>query len=372
MNNIVSHYNNHKLLVKCFHGASAISPIDFSHQNFCLSFLNEATYYVGGSCVELLYFEDANSEHVHLRNPAIGEFKSLPPSKLERLNSSLGSILIYHSSLGFDFESHDYKFVRFIRNYSKNGYTTRVELYSLKADLWKEVSECPEECSLSNEPPVCVNGSCYWIADGRPHGSEDFVQSFDFVNEGFFSFRLPGTCRVSKEGYVHDLVEFGGVLGVVVYPASGIAKCFEIWAMDRGSWTKVFDVVVNGVERPLGFWGHDRFLFFEGIPTQLQSGLQSQLLVYDRASLELKKLNIYDYPGKLKLLPYVESPIPLLKTNRDNNGGGFRKSGCCDHDAQGFRAMDRGGSPVWHPPPLTGQKRACPFSDREILGCFDI
>ncbi|XVF58326.1 hypothetical protein PTKIN_Ptkin07bG0057100 [Pterospermum kingtungense] len=73
--------------------------------------------------------------------------------------------------------------------------------------------------------------------------------------------------------------------------------------MNNGSWTREFIIEsVCGVERPLGLWGNNE-LFFEGS--------NHELMLYDRATGELKNLGIFDHWKTMRLFPYVGSLVPL-------------------------------------------------------------
>lgn len=56
---------------------------------------------------------------------------------------------------------------------------------------------------------------------------------------------------------------------------------------------KVFDILLSGVEKPLGLKGWPVV-----VPRRKSCNKLSQLLVYDLIAKECKELGIYDYPKK--------------------------------------------------------------------------
>ncbi|KAH6816777.1 hypothetical protein C2S51_021597 [Perilla frutescens var. frutescens] len=195
------------------------------------------------------------------------------------------------------------------------GFTTQVELYSYNSDSWREISHDPSMTSISYRGSAYVDGCLYWLGLRHVPAFVYCVEAFDFANEAFSSFALPTT--MVSEDWVPDFVDLDGSLGAIICPNKGISKPVELWVFSTQTlWTKVFDVVLSGVERPLGLGENGRLLFFEGIIDN-SDGQQIQLLVYDRTTQELKKLDIYDYPrGGLNVLSYVETTAPLPKAKK--------------------------------------------------------
>ncbi|KAL6536180.1 hypothetical protein OROGR_012752 [Orobanche gracilis] len=162
------------------------------------------------------------------------------------------------SGLGYDPKSGDYKVI---------NYNEKAELYSLKTGVWKTILS--PDVYVEYETGVYVNGRCYWVAGV-------------------------------------------GAIGYDIESSGDSSKGFELWVREESSWAKVFDVVLYGVERPLGL-KDSRWLFLEGISCREEkSGDKlSQLLVYDCIMKELKGLGIYDYTGQMNVAFYVESEFAL-------------------------------------------------------------
>ncbi|KAK8484733.1 hypothetical protein V6N11_014482 [Hibiscus sabdariffa] len=240
--------------------------------------------------------------NICLWNPSTREFKILPQSSNQRLPSAARTRF---AGLGFGYDSQtdDYKVVRFIANifeydcYGTSCYdhtTVQVELYSLKGNSWKEISD-----PMISEPDVgvCdttlpdnyVNGFYYW------HSYDDSILSFDMVNERFSTLPLPGF------NLPVELINYNGLLGAIVYPRQGTPKSFDLWVMN-GFWTKQFSIEsVPGVERPLGFWKNGE-LFLESS--------DNELVLFDPSTREFKNLGIHSYK-ETQMVAYVESLVPI-------------------------------------------------------------
>lgn len=72
----------------------------------------------------------------------------------------------------------------------------------------------------------------------------------------------------------------------------------------NGSWNREFRIEsISGVKRPLGLWKNGEVLFL--------GSSDHELVLFDRATGELKNLGIHDYPETMQLIPFVESSFPL-------------------------------------------------------------
>ncbi|XP_039033116.1 putative F-box protein At4g38870 [Hibiscus syriacus] len=208
---------------------------------------------VSGPCNGLVCLR--RDDKVSLWNPSTREFKILPQSSVSR--SPLVDFTSFDClGFGFDYQISDYKVVRFVTNYFEHkedvsripAWNHQVELYSLKSDSWKEISA--HDVYPYDGPPefnIYINGFYYWQASGN----FDYIfLSLDMVNEKFSTLPLPEFGRF----FVGQVLEFKGLLGVIVYPLLGTDKSFYLWVMN-GSWTKQFSIEsVFGVKRLLRFW----------------------------------------------------------------------------------------------------------------------
>ncbi|GMJ08493.1 hypothetical protein like AT3G06240 [Hibiscus trionum] len=255
---------------------------------------------VSGPCNGLVCLKE--DDKVALWNPSTREFKILPQSPVHR--PPLADFTSFDClGFGFDSQTDDYKVVRFVTNYFEHkedvsripDWNHQVELYSLKSDSWKEIS-APDVYPYDGPPEfnIYINGFYYWQASG----SFDYLfLSFDMVNEKFSTIPLPEFGRF----FVGQVLEFKGLLGVIVYPLLGTDKSFDLWVMN-GSWTKQFSIEsVSGVKRPLRFWKNGE-LFLE-TPDH-------ELVLFDPSKRELKHLGIHANLA-IYIIAYIENLIPI-------------------------------------------------------------
>ncbi|XVF69221.1 hypothetical protein PTKIN_Ptkin11bG0063500 [Pterospermum kingtungense] len=175
----------------------------------------------------------------------------------------------------------------------------KVELYSIKSDSWKEISD-------PGTKPFClplfnsyINGLYYWKVAGN---SDCFVLSFDMAKEEFSTFPSPKFSG-SLDQYDLQLLNFNRSLGAIVYPKKGIEKSFDLWVMMSRSWTRKFNIQsIYGVERPLGFWKNGE-LFLEGS--------NGELVLFEPASRKHKNLGFHGHLYTMQLIAYFESLVPI-------------------------------------------------------------
>ncbi|KAL6549690.1 hypothetical protein OROMI_020178 [Orobanche minor] len=297
---------------KCY--LTFLSPQDLSpkvlHENLNLPPHIEDYYTVIRKCGVFLHFDDFEG-NIALFNLTTKELKLLPRPKLD---TPQDTVVFNGSGLGYDSKSDDYKVVRdFMEWYVDEadvviGTRRHTELYSLKSGYWKDIPS--PAADIGGDTGVYLNGRCYWIGFDR----DCCILSFDFTKESFDGLHeLP-----PEEGLdlATNLVVCRGSLGAIGYEKkSGISKSFVLWIWEASSWSKLFDLVLYGVERPLGL-KDGRFLFVEGC--KRSDDELSQLLVYDCVTKEQKELNIYDYPGQMEVISYDDTlsdarPMPHRK-----------------------------------------------------------
>ncbi|KAL4367511.1 hypothetical protein GQ457_05G034640 [Hibiscus cannabinus] len=252
---------------------------------------------------------DFDANIICLWNPSTREFKVLPQSSIQRPPLAADTSF---SGLGFGYDSQtdDYKVVRFIDNafeyhcYGNSYYletTYQVDLYSLKGNSWKEISDPIIDRGVNVRDTTLldnyVNGFYYWLATA-PQGY--IILSFDMVNEMFSTLPLPEFDGGFEQCHLH-LLNYNGLLGASVYPSEGTLKSFDLWVMN-GFWTKQFSIEsVPGVERPLGFWKNGELLL---------DSSDNELVLFDPSTREFKNLGIHSYKEPL-MVAYVESLVPI-------------------------------------------------------------
>lgn len=290
-------------------------------ENMSLPFFEVEECAKGNSCRGLFYMDNFFGKGV-ICNITTKEFKLLSPPDTDTSNARFGD-----SALGYDHRSDDYKVVR---NYYPYGGHCRfldigillglkTEVYSFKDDSWREISGPGPDIHSDPDCGVYIEaeGCCYWPVLVRESDVDSLILSFDFTSEIFSRLYLPP----APEGkhLMHELFDCGGSLGVVGFERHQsdygyrVGKYFDLWVWTRGSWTKVFDVILVDVGRPLGLRdGH--LMFLEGSSDYEGSsscGRHSHLMTYDWAKGELREYDIFDIPRAMQLLTYVENRVVL-------------------------------------------------------------
>lgn len=228
---------------------------------------------------------------VLLWNPTTHEFKLLPrpdsfvepPPPGVTENNHLHWNILQWSGIWFDPQSQDYTvFIYYLLDIEDEDHqpidlTFAFELYSLKSKSWTKVP-CPDyNCvSLSH---VCINGIFYTIASCN-RGNGIVLLSFDLSTKMFSSFPLPPV----TDRQICTLMEYNGLLSMLVAPPDRSRSSLELWVMVNGSWVRESIFYTDGVYKPLCFWRNGELLFLHS--------LDGELLMFDRATGKLKHLGV--------------------------------------------------------------------------------
>ncbi|OIT40635.1 PREDICTED: F-box/kelch-repeat protein At3g06240-like [Nicotiana attenuata] len=220
-----------------------------------------------------------------LWNPATREFRPLPPDLLKFTQSCPGC---FENIFGFGFDpiGHDYKVVCIWFLYDEDGSNPRVwfaAVYSLVNDCWRKIT-----CNFDADPlmynsimcSTCVNGFYYWCASKIVKVSHNtfkrvLIRFFDMHNEVFDE--MPWPSHISRLDSC-DLTIYKESICLLVrllddHNINSTYPAIDIWVLnDERLWIKVLNVVPTRTEvlnvvptlsecEPIGFWGHDKFLF---------------------------------------------------------------------------------------------------------------
>lgn len=312
------------------HNFSPIETPNFPH------FKN---YMFRGSCNGVICLDSGGGEEALFWNPTTNDVKFLPKSQIPRpecVHPSNVFSCVTSTGFGFDSESQDYKYIRWIDHhferwsdhfeswrYEDTGRST--ELYSLKNDSWKSVY-CPHY--LMSEHPnynACLNGRAYWTLRNYDPVYTPFhsILCFDFCGEKFSTVPFPPSLKEMAKTHMCRLLDYGGRLGIVVHPNEGRrnenVSSFEVWAWNwdsngGGWWDQEFYGCIEGVVNPLGFSEDGGMLFLEGRDRVLH--------VFDFGTKKLTKLDVYCNRHLFDLISYRESRFPLNGNGNGNGNGG--------------------------------------------------
>ncbi|XP_057766637.1 uncharacterized protein LOC130987069 [Salvia miltiorrhiza] len=332
--------NKYRLSVMC--------PVELSvSENLNFNSFKKHDTVLGGSCGGLLYFH-GNYGHSFICNLKTNQMKVLtPPNFLPPPNDGI----VTYSGLGYDAKSGDLKVIRrYVQHYIRkidetdggtgyHGCKSHTELYSSKDNEWKKIKHAVGCVAAGVGVSVEETGSCYWVVVVDPseqkikeylerHSITDpwapHVLSFDFATDSFELIPLPAT---TIRAYFL-LCKVRGSIGALAYWKSCSSElCIKAFVLEGTSWGVLCDDIppLADVERPLGL-KDDRWLFVEA-----KASDSGQLMVYDLSQKESKKLNIYDYPGRMHGISYdaesTDPPLPCSTPISDYYLSKVRRSG---------------------------------------------
>lgn len=261
---------------------------------------NQEGFFVVGSCNGLLCIGN-DSSGLHLWNPASRQLKDIQKCTIEV--EDFGD----HISLGFGFDhaSNDYKVVRIITNLLRFPAVSRVEVYSLNENSWKEIEV---ELEFKMIQPLCaaiVKGLPYWLAEDISVPKRFILVSFDVQSEKF--------CKVSVSD---GILGHGMLIGILEFKESvAIIVCskyheMEIWALDddssgRSCWIKKLNFMISPV--------------FKGLVGCLKTGelitqtFLNELVLYDPGNQVFKQTHNQSQfrQRTLRTYNYIESLVSL-------------------------------------------------------------
>ncbi|GAA0166616.1 hypothetical protein LIER_21735 [Lithospermum erythrorhizon] len=261
-----------------------------------------------GPCNGIICITDYS--RIVLCNPATREFKLLPPSSYR----SSDQILCCNKGTGFGVDSDsvdcDFKVVRILRILDKNdisrypGY--RAELYSLRANSWRQLDYVLPYIEYCRSFEIFFNGACHWYACNHKY----IILSFNVHSELFEEIDIPSN-YLPMTGQSECLQILNGSLAFVAYTSDVILSnqnYIDIWAMKEygvaESWLKMFHVKLFDIRYPLSIW-MDNFLFLENHLGQLE--------LCELDSPYREKFQISGVHGSMRVLVYEKTLISINK-----------------------------------------------------------
>ena len=249
-----------------------------------------------------------------LWNPGTKQFKRLIFPSIA--SSKSNPIWLVFLGFGFDSFNNDYKLVRIV-SFKGNDASSflRVEVYSWREGVWKEIEERFNLALLcGGQDGVVVDGSLNWAAIGlQRFADRKVVISFDMGREVFKTIPLP---PVSRYGNV-KVMSYMGLLAIAVYPLVSSAtgnymNRFEFWVLSdcedgMKHWNNM--VVIENFSKslvPMGTW-RDRELMIKHMGDRDRENHPS-LLLFDPVDEGTKRLPV-DFC--LQGYSYVESLVSV-------------------------------------------------------------
>ncbi|GKV01380.1 hypothetical protein SLEP1_g13937 [Rubroshorea leprosula] len=211
-----------------------------------------------GSCngVLCLATSPQSIRYLGILNPSIKKLKLVlfpnledsfyPPTRGYRLVDQTS----FSTEIGFGFDSRtsDFKMVIIFREIHSKRWR-QVQVYSLRKNSWKVLSNVPNFLYDLYEPQVVVNGAFYWFVNSAISDCYSILK-FDFTDETFKEIKMPD-CFYEDQAYfyqVNGLGEVKGKLSLLLHSAAGIS--LEMWMMEDSGWVRQFVVNVRQLHAP--------------------------------------------------------------------------------------------------------------------------
>ncbi|KAK1401162.1 F-box domain-containing protein [Heracleum sosnowskyi] len=284
--------------------------------------------HIVGSCNGLLCVAYERSKkqtgkRLYLWNPATGKVKHIPE------NTNVNNIDIYDVSIGFcfDFSSSDYKVVRIVKEDGFASERSRVVMYSLIKNYWKEIKVELNFKVIDYICPAIVKGSIYWIIVLLDQ--EQFaLLSFNVKSEIFRTISLPGSIMCRQDTSYICLFEFKESVALIDEKDD---EDISIWTLDDDScWIKKFTISSPSlITEIVGCLKTGEFVGTNFVETDLAgTNFAGDIVLYDSVNnmventlFKLAAPRTYNYSESLVNLNYSSrsfpkkgTPIQLLKT----------------------------------------------------------
>ncbi|WRX26193.1 F-box domain - like 10 [Theobroma cacao] len=102
---------------------------------------------------------------------------------------------------GYDVSNSDYKVVKMFRSKTQNCF--KVMIYSLKANSWRRIKDCPYDIFTNYNDGAYVNGSLHWVGD-------EIDEFFGGVLGGYLCVsRRYSTCSIEEHVNLWVMKEYG-------------------------------------------------------------------------------------------------------------------------------------------------------------------
>ncbi|XWS61321.1 hypothetical protein CRYUN_Cryun07bG0116300 [Craigia yunnanensis] len=252
-----------------------------------------------------------------LWNPGTRQFKRLPFPSITSTRSN--PIWLVFLGFGFDSFNNDYKLVRIV-SFRGNDASPflRVEVYSWREGVWKEIEESFNFAVLcGGQNGVVVDGSLNWAAIGLQRlADRKVVISFDMGREVFKTIALPSVTRYGNVKVMSHM----GLLAIAVYPLVFAANGnnmnrFEFWVLSdyedgMKHWTNM--VVIENFSKslvPMGIW-RDREVVIKHMGDRDRENHPS-LLLFDPIDEGTRRLPVDCVDFCLQGYSYVESLVSV-------------------------------------------------------------
>nr|CAD56852.1 S locus F-box (SLF)-S4A protein [Antirrhinum hispanicum] len=248
----------------------------------------------------------------YLCNPALREFKQLPPCPFVCPKGF--STEIFAEGFGCTC-TNDFKIVLIRRvtlydDYDPDLYIM-VHLYTSNTNLWRtfagDIISVKNLCNYACSE-LLFNGVCHWNANSTGFSSPDTILTFNIGTEVFGQLEFIPDWEEEVYGYCVSLIAIDNCLGMIRYEGwLEEPQLIDIWVMNEygvgESWTKSFVIGPYEVICPFMFWNNDGWLLVEST--------EGQLVACALHTNEARRLQICGVERTLRSVIYKESLISL-------------------------------------------------------------
>ncbi|GLT71606.1 hypothetical protein SLA2020_436110 [Shorea laevis] len=179
---------------------------------------------------------------------------NLTIKKLKRVLFPNLEYSLNHTEIGFGFDSctSDFKIVIIFQEIDSKRWR-QVQVYSLRQNSWKVLSNVPNFLYKLYVPQVVVNGAFYWVV--KPGNSVCYsILTFDFTDETFKEIKMPD-CFYEDLAYFYQFDSLGevkGKLSLLHFDVNSSADVsLEMWMMEDSGWVRQFVVNVGQLDAPI-------------------------------------------------------------------------------------------------------------------------
>ncbi|GKV01390.1 hypothetical protein SLEP1_g13947 [Rubroshorea leprosula] len=263
-----SNQSNKQFLLQISGSPLTLQSLSFCHHQLLrepvtldppILLLSDWRWEMVGSCNGVLCLT-TSPESIHylgILNPSIQKLKLVLFPDLEDsflLSDGLdgpvdGTYISTEIGFGFDSRTSDFKIVIIFQEIF-TGRWRQVQVYSLRKNSWKVLSNVPNSLYDMYEPQVVVNGAFYWFVNSVI--SDYFsILMFDFTDETFKEIKMP-YCFDEDLGEFDSLGEVKGKLSLLHFDVnSSTDVSLELWMMEDSGWVRQFVVNVRQLRAPI-------------------------------------------------------------------------------------------------------------------------
>ncbi|XP_059451985.1 F-box/kelch-repeat protein At3g06240-like [Corylus avellana] len=275
-------------------------------------------YLVGSSngllCLANMTFNNESGLCV-LWNPSIQKAISLPKPNLGSLQQTFG--------FGYEPVTDDYKLVRLMNLHDCKTVPPLFEIYTLRTGIWRFITAPDSRYTMKYwSSSVLVCGALHWSTHTQRHQGAfcNVIMSFNMKDETFGEVGMPKSLQ-ELEGLDVTVALIDGLLALVPRTGFGIEASHAVWVMKEygvvESWTKLYDVRIEGFQRVIGFPKSDEVLVHDA-NRFFSFGPSSRGYLEDLPLCGLEHIYLDAYVESLVLLNVAD----LVPGRQGNSSGG--------------------------------------------------